>query len=599
MGFIERLTHQEAEPLAKAIHAKYMVVLEENGARIATYKARRDAYEDVQVGLPEYAGLPPSGNVRQTRTHRLKTGKLHHATMRFVGRLVGELPQSRCMPRQENEDERWRSEAVERMLSSVYYHSEAQVELQSAAWHASVLGAGCIRLEWRVGANFPYLKSVKPENVLPKFSGDGKEMEYLIYSAERSLASVAKQYRVDPAILQADRVEDGTGREFVQLLDYWDKERRVTSAGGRVLHQRQHNWGFIPFIIFRNVGPSEKRWGYSDSEFYEGLVSYYQTLVSQHADIIARFSNPPVLGRQINLTPEDLLKVFQTGGAVTSNKERASIEAITVSGAPPEFQAQAQRVEALLEQSTFAVNGASNLSGSALMELGVDFEALLALKKANWEASQKRMNEYILKLIEKLGSGKMRFDGVEHAGVRSRSFYMELDEEFQVPDEDTILNEASMNPEMSGLTPDEIISRYARQDLNYKTLIDQHYTTRIIWSNRTAKEDPQYQLALVNRFSQGALSLRTLLEELGVEDVEREVVRLKQENEDMPWLRPQVMAAQQQVGEGLAGGASGPVGQEHQPGASGTDVMNSAMNGSANGSGVRAGGVKGVPYGGQ
>lgn len=602
-----------ASRVAQEIKAKYESVLAESGPRLATFRARRDHYRNTACGMPgqTWSWMGTSSEaVRPSNRHALRVCFAHKAAVQIVGRFMGELPQSRVMPRQETEQERWRAQALEQVLWATYGWSDALVQFQSAAWHGSVLGAGVFRVGWDIGTKRPWFRSVRPENVLIKFAtGDGSEWEYACYAAERSLNSVARKYGLDPGDLEPDRIEEGTGRRFVTVIDYWDDERHILTAGGRVLNGRdkegegvKNSYGWIPYILVRNWGPVEYAWGLSDQEFFEGLSEYYNSLLSQHADSIRLYSNPPVFARQTGHSASDILEIFRAGGVIASNKEKADLRVVQASGAPPEYQAQDQRMRLLLDAMSFAPpQGGERTSAAALQEMGVGTEALVALKKANWEVAQRLLNTRILQMVEKLAVGEVEFKGTLESGLRSRSFAMTLNDGESYPSKDELMEMADADGLSFDLTTEELMEsvRAVSQELNYRKLVDGDYSTRIVWNNRTMKQDPQYQLMLLNRFSQGALSLRTLLEEVGIEDVEQEIQRIRQEAEEMPWLRPQVAEFMAKEREGLAGtGALEPPNPNRAlEGGSGYDLMSRGLNGSE-GTSRRAGSVMGAPHGG-
>ena len=588
--------------LASEVRGRYEVVSAENAERVAMIRERREEDRNTQVGLPTSGGVPLPPSARAEKRHDIKVPYAHFHTVNTTGRLVGELPQSHVVPRQENPEERERAEQIEKMLASTYYHSQGEVALQSVEWHNAIFGHGFLRVYWDYTSNMPRFSTVRPELFFPKFATSaGDEWDYAIYAAKRSAASVAAKYNVPVTELQEDDEELGGNRQFVTVLDYWDGKSHVIVAGSKVLRAEVNSFGFIPYVHFRNLGPQEYAWGLSDYEFYEGLAVYYNRLLSQHADIIELFSNPPIFAQRVGLAPDAILELFQRGGVIATNKEGATLDLLQGSGSPPEYQAQDNRVRELIDQLGFGKSGSGQpMSGTALMEMGASQDSLLKLKKSAWMPSQRLLNQRILQMIEKLGSGKLKFSGVLESGMRSLSFYMELDQGQSMPTREEVLEEASMYPATIGMSDEEILSKYGPGDVDYKKIIDGHYITRIIWNDRTAKQDPQFRLALLNEFQQGAKSLRSYLEETGVEDVDREVTRLMKEAEEMPWLRPQMAEYQRQQQEGMAGAASG--GQ--LPGGAGMtppDPMNAGqqmLNGSE-GTSRRQGAVKGAPFGGQ
>jgi hypothetical protein len=84
---------------------------------------------------------------------------------------------------------------------------------------------------------------------------------------------------------------------------------------------------------------------------------------------------------------------------------------------------------------------------------------------------------------------------------------------------------------------------------------------RFVWQNRIDPDDPAFVLAELNKFVQGAQSLETTLDRLGVQFPEDEMKRIEREAERFPWLRQGMIAlvqaqiqAQNQNGEGGGGG---------------------------------------------
>jgi len=575
------------DDLYSEIHRKYEVVLAESASRLTEYRRRRRHYQNTDGVVPGSAEVELSSG----RRHQLRIPRAHLSAVGLVGKLVGNLPQIHVIPRSESEAERWRAEAIEKILAGTYSDSRAGQQFHSAAWHGTVLGAGCWRLRWNFKRNMPEFYSIKPDNLLVKLgSADGRAWDYAIYVTERSISSLAKQYKKPSTYFTADREESGTGVAYVRVYDFWNEGRHIIAAGGRILHDNINPFGFIPYVVVRNVGPNEYVWGLSDQEFFESLSEYYNALISSHADVIRMYANAPVFARRTGLTANQIRAIFQEGGVISTNRENAEVSVITASGAPPEFQNQDQRIRELLNEATYSTPQNSDyLSGSALAELSSAQQALTLLKRANWEAAMKTLNEYLLRMVERLGSGPMEFSGIHESGVRSYSFHLTLDSNFEMPDAEDVVGEARMShPQMAMMEREEILQQMMPKELNYRTLIGKHYETSVVWTNRSQREDPQYQLALLNRFVQGGLSLRSYLELSGCEDVDREIRRLEEDNRERPWLRAGGAMAGAHDQQAVQGGGV-PTPPERQ-----LEDRNMA-NPFA---GQLGGGVPGLPYGG-
>ena len=111
------------------------------------------------------------------------------------------------------------------------------------------------------------------------------DWEYAIYVTERTVSSLAKQTGRPPSFFTPDRRSEGTGITYVRIYDFWTADRHVIAAGGRVLYDAANEYGFIPYLIARNVGPAEYVWGLSDQQFFESLAEYYNVLISRIRDI--------------------------------------------------------------------------------------------------------------------------------------------------------------------------------------------------------------------------------------------------------------------------------------------------------------------------
>jgi len=204
--------------LASEVRGRYEVVSAENAERVAMIRERREEYRNTQVGLPTSGGVPLPPSARAEKRHDIKVPYAHFHTVNTTGRLVGELPQSHVVPRQENPEERERAEQIEKMLASTYYHSQGEVALQSVEWHNAIFGHGFLRVYWDYTSNMPRFSTVRPELFFPKFATSaGDEWDYAIYAAKRSAASVAAKYNVPVTELQEDDEELGGNRQFVTV----------------------------------------------------------------------------------------------------------------------------------------------------------------------------------------------------------------------------------------------------------------------------------------------------------------------------------------------------------------------------------------------
>ena len=215
-------------------------------------------------------------------------------------------------------------------------------------------------------------------------------------------------------------------------------------------------------------------------------------------------------------------------------------------------------------------------------------------KQVNMRWALEKVDELMLRMAERNALGRQTYRGTQKRDGVSRSFRMDLGPAVQAP---------------QGLDVEMTLPK----------LIASDYDSEVVFTDHLDVWDPQYVLSELNRFSQGAQSLQTTLERLGVPDPIDEMNLIQAEAEAMPWLRSGMIAliekqlgADQPQGAGSApedamsapGGPGGPAaGLESMMGpsggsGSGTDALTMALNGSSNGGGRAPGAPAGQLGGG-
>lgn len=237
------------------------------------------------------------------------------------------------------------------------------------------------------------------------------------------------------------------------------------------------------------------------------MNQYLDQLLSQRADVLRKYSNPPVLDENSGQSPESIKRAIQSDGSVIPMRQGGNIRLLNWEGTPADFDTQFQGVTDILfdlsgkPRSSFGqtVTNQSgvvtNLTLTPTLQSNEDHETV-------WGMRLSELNELILRLWENFSAGApIRFKGHRVGGVAD-------------------------------------VTRMYEVDI-FGAAIGGWYKNRIKWPSAIRTDDPVYVQNMLQQLQSQppALSLYSYLESMGVEDVEAEIDRIMQQLQD-PRLNP-------------------------------------------------------------
>lgn len=456
-------------------------------------------------------------NPEPTNRYSLTLNYLKPFVDKSVQLLVGRVPAIQVMPPGVDEIARQLAEQEEAILYGTWEYNDMPTILQRTAWDSFVLRRGLIYIWWDPAKQMVRYKSCAPEHFFPEYDGD---MIYrCVYVSRRSTDALKDEF---PAYAE-DIVEDSAmNYPFVEgsdlnrvgadgqttVFDVFTHDGHFYRAMGNAFISRDLKLPFegVPFVEFPCYpvsGDTEPR--NSIDQLVE-LNQYLDQLVSQKADIIAKYANPTILDKASGQTPEAIRRAVSSAGAVIPVRRDGSIELLNWTGTVP----------AIDEQLEFVLSAMFDLAGKPRSSFGqtvtnqsgvVTNLALTPTLQSNeyhesiWGQQLARLNRFTLMLWEKNMQGaQIKFEGRAQLASGTLKYY---------------------EVEMTG---GEIAG---------------WYKNRIKWPSSVRVDDPAYRQTLLSELTSDppGMSLYTYLEARGTEDVEAEVDRIEQQLED-PRLHP-------------------------------------------------------------
>jgi hypothetical protein len=455
--------------------------------------------------------------------------------------LVGRMPAIQAMPPGVDEAARRLAEQLEGVLYGTWDRNNAPEVFQKTAWDSFVLRRGLIYVWWDADTELVRFRNIAPENFFPEYDGDDiYRCAYVQRRSTAALRAMYPQYAGDILDDQAMDLEQVAGastervgaRGQTTVVDVWSRDGDFHRVMGKALVYR--NLGLpikrVPFIEFPCFPVSGETEPLNSIDQLVELNQYLDQLVSQQADIIAKYANPTIIDKGSGQSPEAIRKAVGSPGAVVPVKRDGTIELLNWQGSIP----------AIGDQMTFCLDALFDLAGKPRSAFGqtvtnqsgiVTNLALTPTLQSNefhesiWGQKLGELNEWILALWEKNKAGE-------------------------------VINFKGRKTTATGTT------KYFEVDITGAE-IDGWYKTRIKWPSAVRTDDPVYIQNNLQQLTSDppAMSLYTYLERSGTEDVEAEIDRIQQQLED-PRLHPDrlqsaVDAATSIQGAGLPPGMEG------------------------------------------
>ena len=204
-----------------------------------------------------------------------------------------------------------RAEIKETILKEILKDNEFNIQFEEAAQNGSLLGDSFILGPFYDDLNKRiYFQNVKkPENIKIVWSDDSyREMEGFIHNyylslekAERIFKAQLKEKGINLIATLMPSSDEITSQQMVEIMEYWDDERRVLIINNRLLDYTEHNWGFIPLLYVRNIPHPERPWGISDVENMLDSQVEYNEKNQDISEILKASAFPTIFGK--NLKP--------------------------------------------------------------------------------------------------------------------------------------------------------------------------------------------------------------------------------------------------------------------------------------------------------
>lgn len=456
-------------------------------------------------------------NPRPQNRYSLTLNYLKPFVDKSVQLLVGRMPAIQVMPPGVEEDARRLAEQLEGVLYGTWERNFAGDVFHQTAWDSFVLRRGIVYIWWDPDKKLVRFKNVAPEHFYPEYDGD--ELYRAVYVQRRNTAVLKEMYPdeaediVDDDTMNYDPVSgaslDRTNAPGqTTVIDCYTRDGKFYRIMGNAFIERNLKmpWGGLPFVEFPCYPVSGETEPLNMIDQLIELNQYLDQLVSQQADIIARYANPVVLDKASGQSAESIRKAMGAPGAVIPIKRDGAIELLNWTGTSP----------AIEQQMTFVIDALFDLAGKPRSSFGQTITnqsgvmtnlALTPTLQSNeqhenlWGSRLSCLNEYILMLWEQNMAGdQIKFSG-RYAKQSGTLKYYDVE-----------------------ITGEEIGG---------------WYKNRIKWPSAIRTDDPVY---IQNNLQQlqsdpPAMSLYTYLERSGTEDVEAEIDRIQQQLED-PRLHP-------------------------------------------------------------
>lgn len=466
--------------------------------------------------------------------------------------LVGEMPGIQVMPPGTDEVARRLAEAEEAILYSNWEFNDAPLVFRRVAFNSVLVRRGLVYYWWDAKAKTVRFRSLAPDNYFPVYDGEdvvecvlvSRRLTRTLQAAYPSLANKIRSDSETDAVFdearwtrvvngQIDPLDDTnhgsaertpmTGTTLV--IDWYDRNGNWTRVMGDAVHNQNlgYRTGKVPVIEFVNTITGDEREPRSEVEDIIELNQYLDQLVSQQADIIKKYANPTIIDYGSGQDAQTVKRTVQGEGAVLPAKRDAKVEYLNWTGTAPAIEEQFVRVMSAI----FDLSGkpASSFGQTVTNQSGVMTNMALTPTIASNTEKQTifghglvELNEKILMLFETFMKGEQihaKGSRAKRPGIKTPVFY------------DVTLT----GRDIAGW-----------------------YKNRIKWPSALRTDDPLYVQNEISKVqsSPPVQSVYTTLENLGIEDVEAEIDRIKEQLED-PRFHPDVMKA----GIDAAGALSG------------------------------------------
>ena len=551
----------DADRYVAGVAAEFEQYRANDSERLDRYRTYRE--ENQAARNPLQVQLDPTLDYDQRTSASTGGPKRHDIALPFGQALTikhtfavsGRLPEVIVDRREENEVERHRSDTMEKIVWGVLRESKGEAQFASGAWDGSQLGATVFEVYFNLKKQKPCFRTCDPANtIVVRGLEDAHDFERVFRFWDVPAETLASEY--EGQMFRGEPIDvDSIGTDTVRLVQVTDRDRVMRFAQNGQnravgLWEYAHNYGFCNYVVIPNLGPERDIWGWADYENVRGLLAYLPRLFSREADILRSVAGGAYMDKRSGADAKKISNVIAGGGVVPTRRD-GTIEPIEAPNVPAFAEDHAARALTFLKMLGFAPDAAwGDGSAGSGSDRGLQLQPMIelgGLKQINWASGLSRLFGMCFQMIEKKQTGKARYSGVALRGNSRQAFNLKLDSDAEPTQ--------MINPEYDPNDPTSM------QDIDLpqspKDIFDGEYEVRFTWLTRTDPDDPAYVMSELNKFQQGAQSLRTTLERLGHDAPEDEVKLIEQEAQEHPWLRQGMIALLKQQMEASQQGEGG------------------------------------------
>lgn len=489
--------------------------------------------EDYRIARERYSGKHWDGVtlVPEAEKYTLTLNYIRPTVDKVVRGIIGEMPGIQVMPPGADEQARRLAENEEAVLYGTWERNGAEVVFRRVAHNMVLLRRGVLYYWWDAGAKIVRFRSVAPDNYFPVY--DGEDVIECILVSRRNTRELKRLYpklasKIEPdgeldAILEEARYNQNTAGANMAtepltgttvVLDWYDRSGnwvRVMGQGEGAVHTANLGYDLnrVPLIEFANNIQGDEREPRNEIDDIVELNQYLDQLTSQSADIIRRYASPTVIDYGSGQDPHVVRDILRGFGGVIPSRPEGRMEFLNWTGQPPDILNQ----RAAIMSAIFDLSGqpasaygqtVTNQSGVMTNLSMTPSVAAAADKQAVFGMGLVQLNTAILALNEKF----MKGDQITFKGSRPKRPGLAASEYYEV-----------------NMTGSEIGG---------------WFKNRIKWPSALRTDDPVFvQNEIAKMTAQPPVqSVYTTAENIGIEDVELEMDKIKEQLED-PRFNPQ------------------------------------------------------------
>jgi hypothetical protein len=194
------------------------------------------------------------------------------------------------------------------------------------------------------------------------------------------------------------------GGPVQRVVERWTADELTVLVDGRAVRQGPNPYGALPFVHVGNLRPPNSFWGVSDLRDVIPLNRELDERVSDQADVIRYHADPPVIFKGV----DEHSDLAVGPGTVWDIPADADVSLLEWRAQPPAVQAHIEFVLRALYEVAETPRTAFGDSGRPLSGVALEAELRPLIqktlrKRVYWTAGLRRRNTLVLQLAERMG----------------------------------------------------------------------------------------------------------------------------------------------------------------------------------------------------